>query len=167
MLCILGRQASLPFARRARKRELCLQSYVSKITRTEHFLSQNFSVHQFPSESVNVRPSPPMSVRIRQCPSESVNVRPSPPMSVRVRQCPSESANVRPSPPMSANVPKNTSVAPPPPPYNGSIYTYSTLELGNHNKIKMNPKLVKPNETCSRLVKLGVASLAISRVVIR
>ena len=56
-----------------------------------------------PSQHKSVRParpSPPMSVRVRNYPSESANVRPSPPMSFRVRQCPS----------MSANVPKNTSV---------------------------------------------------------
>ena len=41
-----------------------------------------------PSESANVRPSPPLSVQVRQCPSKSANVRPSPPMSVYVRQCP-------------------------------------------------------------------------------
>ena len=41
-----------------------------------------------PCESANVRPSPPLSVQVRQCPSKSANVRPSPPMSVYVRQCP-------------------------------------------------------------------------------
>ena len=41
-----------------------------------------------PSESANVRPSPPMSILVRKCPSESANVRPRPPMSVNVRQCP-------------------------------------------------------------------------------
>ena len=101
LMFMRSRKAGLPFATRARKRELCLQSYVSRITRTENFLSQKFSVHQCPSEPTNVRPSPSMSVRIRQCLSQPANVRPSPPMSVRVRQCPSESANVRPSPPMS------------------------------------------------------------------
>ena len=63
-----------------------------------------------PSESANVRPSLPMSVRVRHCPSKSAIVRPSPLMSVQVRQCPSMSANVRPSPPMSVYVrqcPKN------------------------------------------------------------
>ena len=53
------------FAARAREWELCLQRYVSRMTRTKYFLNQNFSVHQCPAESANVRPSPPMSVNIR------------------------------------------------------------------------------------------------------
>ena len=40
---IRSRKADLPFAIRARKRELRLQRYVSRITRTENFRSQNFS----------------------------------------------------------------------------------------------------------------------------
>ena len=40
---ILSRKADLPFAIRARKRELRLQRYVSRMTRTENLLSQNFS----------------------------------------------------------------------------------------------------------------------------
>ena len=48
-ICILvnfhirSRKADLPFAIRARKRELRLQRYVSRITLTENFRSQNFS----------------------------------------------------------------------------------------------------------------------------
>ena len=40
---IRSRKADLPFAIRARKRELRLQRYVSRMTRTENLLSQNFS----------------------------------------------------------------------------------------------------------------------------
>ena len=36
------RKAGFPFAARARKREPCLQKYVSRMTRTENFLSQFF-----------------------------------------------------------------------------------------------------------------------------
>ena len=36
-----SRKAGLPFATRARKRKPCPQRYVSRITRTENFLSQN------------------------------------------------------------------------------------------------------------------------------
>ena len=36
-------EAGFPFATRARKREPCLQRYVSRMTRTENFLSQFFS----------------------------------------------------------------------------------------------------------------------------
>ena len=50
-----------------------------------NFLSQKFSVDQCPPESANGRPSPPISVRVRQCPS----------MSVRV-QCPLMSQKTRP-----------------------------------------------------------------------
>ena len=38
-----SRKAGFPFAARARKREPCLQRYVSRMTRTENFLSQFFS----------------------------------------------------------------------------------------------------------------------------
>ena len=38
-----SRKAGFPFATRARKREPCLQRYVSRMTRTENFLSQFFS----------------------------------------------------------------------------------------------------------------------------
>ena len=41
-LVMRSRKAGLPFAIRARKRELRLQRYVSRMTRTENFLSQNF-----------------------------------------------------------------------------------------------------------------------------
>ena len=37
-----SRKAGFPFAARARKREPCLQRYVSRMTRTENFLSQFF-----------------------------------------------------------------------------------------------------------------------------
>ena len=42
-LVIQSRKADFPFAARARKREPCLQRYVSRMTRTENFLSQFFS----------------------------------------------------------------------------------------------------------------------------
>ena len=42
-LVMRSRKADLPFAIRARKRELRLQRYVSRMTRTENLLSQNFS----------------------------------------------------------------------------------------------------------------------------
>ena len=42
-LVMRSRKAGLPFAIRARKRELRLQRYVSRMTRTENLLSQNFS----------------------------------------------------------------------------------------------------------------------------
>ena len=42
-LVMRSRKAGLPFAIRARKRELRLQRYVSRMTRTENHLSQNFS----------------------------------------------------------------------------------------------------------------------------
>ena len=38
-----SRKAGFPFATQARKREPCLQRYVSRMTRTENFLSQFFS----------------------------------------------------------------------------------------------------------------------------
>ena len=80
-----SRKAGLPLATRARERELCLQSYVSRITRTENFLSQKCSVFQWPSESTNVCSSPPMSVRVRHRPSESANVRHCPLISQKTR----------------------------------------------------------------------------------
>ena len=42
-LVMQSRKAGFPFAARARMREPCLQRYVSRMTRTEHFLSQFFS----------------------------------------------------------------------------------------------------------------------------
>ena len=42
-LVMQSRKAGFPFAARARKREPCLQRYVSRMTRTENFLSQFFS----------------------------------------------------------------------------------------------------------------------------
>ena len=42
-LVMQSRKAGFPFAARARKREPCLQKYVSRMTRTENFLSQFFS----------------------------------------------------------------------------------------------------------------------------
>ena len=42
-LVMQSRKAGFPFAVRARKREPCLQRYVSRMTRTENFLSQFFS----------------------------------------------------------------------------------------------------------------------------
>ena len=41
-LVMRSRKAGFPFATRARKREPCLQRYVSRMTRTENFLSQFF-----------------------------------------------------------------------------------------------------------------------------
>ena len=41
-LVMQSRKADFPFAARARKREPCLQRYVSRMTRTENFLSQFF-----------------------------------------------------------------------------------------------------------------------------
>ena len=41
-LVMQSRKAGFPFAARARKREPCLQRYVSRMTRTENFLSQFF-----------------------------------------------------------------------------------------------------------------------------
>ena len=43
-LVIRSRNADLPFAKRARKRELCLYRYVSRMTRTENFISHLFFV---------------------------------------------------------------------------------------------------------------------------
>ena len=42
-LVMQSRKAGFPFATRARKREPCLQRYVSRMTRAENFLSQFFS----------------------------------------------------------------------------------------------------------------------------
>ena len=42
-LVMRSRKAGFPFATRAGKREPCLQRYVSRMTRTENFLSQFFS----------------------------------------------------------------------------------------------------------------------------
>ena len=42
-LVMQSRKASFPFAARVRMREPCLQRYVSRMTRTENFLSQFFS----------------------------------------------------------------------------------------------------------------------------
>ena len=42
-LVMQSRKAGFRFAARARKREPCLQRYVSRMTRTENFLSQFFS----------------------------------------------------------------------------------------------------------------------------
>ena len=42
-LVMQSRKAGFPFAARARKREPCLQRYVSRMTQTENFLSQFFS----------------------------------------------------------------------------------------------------------------------------
>ena len=39
----ISRKADFPFAARARMRDPCLQRYVSRMTRTENFLSQFFS----------------------------------------------------------------------------------------------------------------------------
>ena len=39
-----SRKADLPLATRARKRELCLHRYVSRMTRTENFLNQIFFI---------------------------------------------------------------------------------------------------------------------------
>ena len=41
-LVMQSRKAGFPFAARARKREPCLQRYISRMTRTENFLSQFF-----------------------------------------------------------------------------------------------------------------------------
>ena len=41
-LVMQSRKAGFPFAARARMREPCLQRYVSRMTRTENFLSQFF-----------------------------------------------------------------------------------------------------------------------------
>ena len=38
-----SRKADLPLATRARKQELCLYRYVSRMTRTENFINQNFN----------------------------------------------------------------------------------------------------------------------------
>ena len=46
-LVMQSRKAGFPFAARARMREPCLQRYVSRMTRTEHFLSQFFSGNHF------------------------------------------------------------------------------------------------------------------------
>ena len=43
-LVMRSRKADLPLATRARKRELCLYRYVSRMTRTENFISQFFFV---------------------------------------------------------------------------------------------------------------------------
>ena len=42
LLVMRSRKAGFPFATRARKREPCLQRYVSRMTRTENFLIQFF-----------------------------------------------------------------------------------------------------------------------------
>ena len=42
-LVMQSRKAGFPFATRARKREPCLQRYISRMTRTENFLGQFFS----------------------------------------------------------------------------------------------------------------------------
>ena len=41
LLVMRSRKAGLPLATQARKRELCPKRYVSRMTRTEYFLSQN------------------------------------------------------------------------------------------------------------------------------
>ena len=46
-LVMRSRKADLPLATRARKRELCLYRYVSRMTRTENFISQFFFVFFF------------------------------------------------------------------------------------------------------------------------
>ena len=46
-LVMQSRKAGFPFAARARMREPCLQRYVSRMTRTENFLSQFFFKYIF------------------------------------------------------------------------------------------------------------------------
>ena len=151
-----SRKAGLPFATRAWKRELCLKSYVSRITRTENFLSQKFyklflevHVSSYPDHyepkiffrflKSGLEGSPIMSVNVRLMTKKHLieskkgqdiggpgrtNImrlfrtrfwtegfpfvmrsrKAGLPFATRVLQCPSESANVRPSPPMSVQV---------------------------------------------------------------
>ena len=62
-----SRKAGLAFATGARKRDLCLQSYVSRITRTENFLSQQFSKFFWKLLLFMASPLQHESVRVRQC----------------------------------------------------------------------------------------------------
>ena len=62
-----SRKAGLAFATGARKRDLCLQSYLSRITRNENFLSQQFSNFFWKLLLFMASPLQHESVRVRQC----------------------------------------------------------------------------------------------------
>ena len=71
-LVMQSRKAGFPFAARARKREPCLQRYVSRMTRTENIFSVFRSPHSAPTHRYTILDSRLLPCNFR---SESFSIR--------------------------------------------------------------------------------------------